>query len=844
MAEPAAAPTPAGLIRPGQWLLDAALGGWLAFAGTIFRGGEGPVTWRFALAAAALATLAGAGETGLGSHRPALRRVARLGLWLGLMAALRLAASAVGVAASWGFSAWLATAILLAGLFTRRLLVGLGLRTNREILAEALRLSLLLAAGVYALLPVYTARGVGSGDADWYAIMLADYVEQIRLGAFPVWLGQTEYAFNGAFSPLRLAPWFQHAGGLLDQVTFRSLDYMALKNAVVALHGLLLAGSAYGFLRAILRPSPSTACGLAILLLFSPAMLAPLYVGDQYMTFVALPFLPAVCYGLWRAYERNDLTAHGVLAAGLAGLWLAHTPVALWTSVLATVAYVGKILAHRGRGELSRLALGAALFLPLGTWPVLSALSLDNTAKLTLDADTVSGEVAKAFPKNLGRLSASLSEPADYQPGWTLLGLLAVAVLLLPWRRSPIAAALAVCITLCALFTLPVPGVTEFLWRQTPSLVIQVTNSWPMQRLMPVAGCLIVFLFAAVFPPGGVGPRRWLGPALLLVALPPFLWSRAELAHLHTRAYQTVSQMGADYTFMQRHNVLLTRYAYSSFAYAPATFSHGYMNPALEHRLLRLDLTPLASNLESAARKGALPAPDPDGSALLAHGTFTAVNDNHSTFYNLSPQLTLPAGTPLALWLEPLAPGESGWFQLIAPGLFREYLLPDSGMGILRQRPTVSFGTQPTSTPIMPVYTPRALPEPPRLIVISPQRKIEPRFDFARFELWRYQPDQLPVNVQSWVPYRMRVHSPEAAYVETPRMWLRGYRATINGQVVEAERSPDNLVMFRIPAGESNLVVRYSPPPLLRTVYWICLAGWCLLGLTGLRRLTRPTLTA
>lgn len=838
MSEPSGAGSFSRWFPPDRLLLDAMTAGWLAYAGAVFRGAEpGPAPVLFAASFAAAAALAGALGTGSIRERRLHPVAAGLACFLSLAAAAWLAGREAGIATPWSFALWLAAAAGLLGGLARLVLRRLGLASGRENLAESLRLGVLLAAATYVILPYYTSRTVGAGDANWYTLMLADYAEQIRLGAFPVWLGQTEFAFNGAYSPLRLAPWFQHVGGLLDQLTGRSLDYMALKNLVLAVNAVALAYSGYFFLRAVLAHRPTTASVLALILLFSPATLAPLFIGDQYMTFMALPFLPVVGYGLWRAYERNDLLAPGVLAAGVAGLWLAHSPVALWASLVAALAYLGKIAVHRGRGEPARLAVGVGGFLLLGAWPLLSAVTLDNVTRLEVDTSSVWYETVLAFPANFRPLSQGLNQPSDYQTGFALLAVLAVALVALPRRPSWAAGAFVGSLVVVSVFTLPVPVVSEYLWTRAPDIVAQITNAWPMQRLMPIAGSLIVFLFATVCrsPAPGRPARTWL--ALFLLSLPFLWWSQQEVARLHVKARSTITTDAQDSPLRRRHNLLLTRYSYASFEQAPGSFSHGYMDPVLEHRLLRRNQSPLASNLESAARKGALPAADPHGSALLAHGTFRAVNDNRTTYYNLSPKLALPAGIPLALWLEPLDPGQPGWLQILGQDVFREYLLPDSGANVPRRGEPRSFGTLPTSVPIIPLFTRLAPQDQPRWIVIAGERPIDPGFDFARYELWCYDPATLPVAVKSWAPYHVIVRSPEPAYLETPRLWLPGYRAKVNGQPVPVERSPDNLAMFPVPAGESDVTIKYVPRLWLEIVYWAALLAWFGLGLASLMAL-------
>src|SRR5277367_1156345 len=90
---------------------------------------------------------------------------------------------------------------------------------------EWARLVVLGLTAAWLLHPFATAKMYGTGDAVWYTHMLADYVTQLRAGIFPIYAGQTEYAFNGAVYPLRVAPIYQHLAGLLDILTFRSLGF-------------------------------------------------------------------------------------------------------------------------------------------------------------------------------------------------------------------------------------------------------------------------------------------------------------------------------------------------------------------------------------------------------------------------------------------------------------------------------------------------------------------------------------------------------------------------------------------------------------------------------------------
>jgi hypothetical protein len=81
--------------------------------------------------------------------------------------------------------------------------------------------------------------------------MLADFVTQLRAGVFPVFIGQTDYAFNGAVYPLRVAPFYQHLAGVLDLLTGRQLGIFALQHLCVLVVGYAGIFSSYLALNAL-----------------------------------------------------------------------------------------------------------------------------------------------------------------------------------------------------------------------------------------------------------------------------------------------------------------------------------------------------------------------------------------------------------------------------------------------------------------------------------------------------------------------------------------------------------------------------------------------------------------
>ena len=690
--------------------------------------------------------------------------------------------------------------------------------------------------------PFWTADSLGAGDAYWYTIMLADFTAQWRAGVIPVWIGQSEYAFNGAISPLRIAPWFQHWGGVLDLLTAHALNLTALKNATLVTGGLAGGLAAYACLRSILNRRPWLAVVLAVLWIASPGVLAPLMAGDQYMTFMTLPFVAVVLYGTWRTWAQDDGRARLALVAGLAGLWLSHTPIALWMCLLAGGNYAAKIMVRRTwRLESGRLTGLAGMFLVLGSFPLLSVKALDNLLPWQTGGGNALAEIVRIFPRNFLPIDLHGDALAAYQLGYTALGAFAVMVLLLSVARprGAIAAVLGAC--LIAPFVLPVPWITGKIWMGLPRWFVAINNDWPMQRLFLIWTAVIFFGLAIVAAHERIAGRRWLCAGLTLALLGGAGWSGREARTLMEIVNQTRAPAADAALLLEPNNLLITRYTYASFSRTPAYFSHGYMDPYLENRLLdRNTFKVVSTNAEAAA-----PRLMPDGNlAMLAHprlaqsGVFTAVNDNHTDFYNLTPLIELKADTSYALRLQFLQPGDHGVLQIMHHRLFREYSLPDSGAGMSRWGPSLAFGSEPQSSKVIPLRVSGPGSITPRLSFITPRRETE-TFLFARFWLFTYENSQLPVAVESWIPYRARVQTALPAWLETPRIWQSYWQAQVNGRAVKVQRSPQSLVMIPVEPGGSQVVLEYRPPWWLQVGYWTSLVGWSMVFLVASARVWR-----
>jgi hypothetical protein len=105
---------------------------------------------------------------------------------------------------------------------------------------------------------------------------------------------------------------------------------------------------------------------------------------------------------------------------------------------------------------------------------------------------------------------------------------------------------------------------------------------------------------------------------------------------------------------------------------------------------------------------------------------------------------------------------------------------------------------------------------------------------FADFELREVDPKSFPVELVKLVPLSGRVRSKEAAWLETPRRFIPGYAASVDGHKARVGDSPEGSVMIEIPAGEHDFRLRYPGSTLLLAAFWTSFSTGCLLALGAL----------
>ena len=675
--------------------------------------------------------------------------------------------------------------------------------------AEAARLLLLAAVATWLLHPFATTFQIGAGDALWYANMLADFVTQLRAGVFPIFVGQTDYAFNGAVYPLRVAPFYQHLAGVLDLLTGRQLGVFALQHLCVLVIGYAGIFSSYLALNRLAASQRWIAAGLAILYLSCPGLLGTIYTQDLYMTWMTIPFVPWVVYGLARPFSADSLKTQIILGAALAALWWAHAPIALWLTLI-TVAVQGLRLValHRTRAHVGLAFWGGLTFALLAHYPFVSLASLQTGAAPATDilprAHLIAEHIRQVFPGVLLPLTPHARMLSDLQLGYALWLMLAVATgFALKTRRAPL---LALTLSSAGLLVLilPVPG-NAWVWDHLPETLKRLTYYWPMQRFYLIiaaltAGASISALAARAGSKINDARRLRL---VLVLACGWSLWeSRQYVAAGRDRtasAEITARNLGPE-------NRVTMNHAYGLFSALPAYFSHGVMDPRAEARLL-----------DHATLAVLTPAPSSTEPTLTR---LSGTVDANPGVLLISPSLTLQPGRRYTLEFVFAPNSYVGILQLSGRTFFREYALPHSGEAL-------AFGSEAPHNPTLPLWTTAAEPETITLRFIPTDGTAPQKFAaFADIRLREVNETTTAVNVTAQLPFLATVLANQPAWLETPRMYQAGYQATADGRPATIKKSPQGLTMIELKPGAHTITLTYQAPLLLRLSYATSVLVW------------------
>jgi hypothetical protein len=757
----------------------------------------------------------------------------------------------------------------VAYLFCRR-----GSDAGASVWTEILRLSLLAGLASLAIHPFITRQFVGGQDARWYAYVLADSLEQARAGVFPVLVGQGNYQFNGSVHPFRFAPFYQNLGGVLDWLTGRSLDTVAVQHLTIVFVSWVSAFGAYFGFTAWAPRFRWSAFLMACLYVVSPGALALLCVHDMYMSYMAAAWVPLVFHFARRVTQTRSFFSAVCLGACLAVVFNCHPPVALWC-LFGSIAFV--LLVILAEAEWAR---GFVLcFVSVGSLVTLNAFQFVGIAELSpvsggefpwrsvaifigavvgclatrvyfhqRHAQNVKGRsyAASMIPVAVGigtlillhrifappatgmardsidfsrkfvpllwqGVSASGTELTDCQPGWWLLAASLVASLLV-WRIREVTTAAFV--LLSAIFTLILLPFTPFaraFWETVPGAVIAFTSGIVNFRITPVWITLMSF---AVF--GGLvqlGGHKWVFRTVFSLLVVGAVWTGFQSQRILRFSESLTRSFEQTQLIMRPENAELFIYS-GNFIGLPDYFSHGVRDYRRESRILDLSThTPLSV-------AAPLPAVSSQRTVLTSF-----MDPLLPGWVKLTPAITIEPGQTKDVHFE-FTNSASGVLVLEGPQFYREYILPFSGNAL-------SFGSGATNDRVLPLWTTLEVPQQVSFRFRPNAASDLPASGaaFATFTETVRDERNHPVRTLALLPlFRAQVDLDRPALLETPRTWIPGYTALRNGRPVEIVRSRNNLVSVPLEVGHNQVEIGFQASRRVRLAFAVSVGAWgCLL---------------
>lgn len=797
---------------------------------------------------------------------------------------------------------------------------------GRASAAEGLRLLLVGGAGVGIVLPYFTDLQLGGRDAGWYSSVFIDFLQQLRSGVFPVFLGQGDLSYNGSANLFRSAPLCLWIGGVWDWLTWQSLSPIAVRNLSLITAAVGAAFGAYCALVRLLRQEVpvsgqwerwGAALG-AVLYVLCPACAHALYAFELQMTFTALLALPWIFYGNLRVMQDRSGTGYVALAVGLALAWMAHPPLAiisvcctlalqfgrfafepeavpaLWgAAVRGAVLFVllsayyflsmtelagvggaglpregawllgmiatisSAILAFHGRrwpwlaGWLAGVlvvAWAAPVWLAwIGFWTLLWAAALAGfraaghrlgagraallavftmlgaamlaqlmvrSRGFTVDLQLLREleQVAAVKDGLLRPLDSDVGRYSNSQPGFALLALL-LASALLAWWRDNLRVALPVTILgfLLAMI-LRLPLAADYLVGYAPPNIGAMVNLPMLYRLVPPMAALIAL--AGLLALSGLGQHRSLRAVMIAGLVVGGVWSAWEVSRIVRRGWDIRFDRAKTTEYFSPDRFALGRYPYNML-YTPLHFMDGKQLPFMDARLL----TPHQDLIVGPDYQ----AKHAEKSGVQVFPLTSRAFERSTEWLHVSPGWTVHPGQTLLLRFEFDPKYDcTGWLTMSSDRVYFEYYLDPAWTG-------AGFGPGPYGARTLAITnTGQHLENYTMQLKVAGKNSL-PRDggSWGKLHVSRYDPENAPVRVDSLIPLRLRVQMPEDGFLESPRQWIAGYRAQIDGQPVAPLELKSGMLGVPLKAGAHEVEIRYVGS---RKVW----AGLIVSGLTAL----------
>lgn len=692
--------------------------------------------------------------------------------------------------------------------------------------SELLRIIILQIVVLYAYYPFLLGVNLGSNDAYWYHNSLKDAIQQMQHGFFPTYLGQGIFHFFG-ITVIR-APYYLLLGQFIHLITLGQLSSLHVQHLTVIVSASLAAFCFY-FVFNKLNPKLRWASALlSIIFITAPGVIGLIYIHDMYYSFSALPFLPLLFYALIRTYQVNDILAYVLVAAALSLLWMAHPPIAVWCTGLGALFFTIRFLySPRGLNKLPIVLL--ILLFCLWQFVAIATLNLGSQYIGDMGPDYVTtvisiltSQFSTVFlPFGWHGISPHLQLGYSF---W-LLVLLGVYCIIRFKNRLMMGYFLSA-FALIAILLYPPPIIGSWLWSLLPSSIRNITTVWPYERFYTILTVLACYIGKLAIDKMSLVPFKHLNIILMTFLVSLCAWNIFQIQFIKTpfrplqqdRSWADPNQL---YFFHQTiqpiHDQLF----------------EGPYDPVLKNRLLDSNFLPL---------------PLYDNEQLLMQECLNHSNSaNQEELENLISKklpitMNFEAGESKMITKFTIKPHKK---YLLCMDLISKPLKTNVNQFDLGEAPGLDIRLVGIDFPVQ-IYKPntnnlknyrRTLLVPitsidetgtelqTQLALSSKGGKIE----FLSFGLIDYQKANLPIKIDSFLPYTAEVKTNSSGnYLEIFKEFHPGYEATVNGKKITPLKSPFQLIMIPLTVGNNIVTLQYVGTPLMKIAFYISLLTWLL----------------
>jgi hypothetical protein len=413
--------------------------------------------------------------------------------------------------------------------------------------------------------------------------------------------------------------------------------------------------------------------------------------------------------------------------------------------------------------------------------------------------------------------------PASFQWGWAVWLALGAMAFTFFGSRPLVVKLLFAAAASAALCLFRLPGTTDFLVGYFPGYLGHLCSLAMGLRMVPVIAAFAAmggFLWLTLTPVGRFPTRGW-GGAILAVLVG---WGGFQASYLVRWARHQTADSAATARLFVSENAVLDRFVYDLLP-LPPYYSNGKMDPLIESRLLD-GAGRVVAGPDEYARAMESPASPPI--RLIAR-----LLPAHPGWLQLEPGLTIGPGEHVLLRFAFEAGKDySGYLIMASPHGYREYHLPDSGMG-----KDHAFGVGPDHGSVLSMWNSGSVAEHYDLTFAKePGNTFNQDGErFADVTVSKFEPARMAVRLDSLTPYRAVVSTGQAGALETLRAFLPGYRATVDGRAVPVVRSAGAQVQVSVPAGRHTVELRFVGTWRVRLAALVSVCAWVGLGWLSLR---------